>query len=310
IAHKFAEAIGNVQNAELYAVASRNENLARVFAAQYKASFFYGNYEAMVCNPNLDIVYIATPHAFHKEHTLLCLNHKKAVLCEKPLAHKYEDVKSMIQTASDNQVLLIEAMWSRFLPPINKALQLINEDEIGEVEKITADFGFKSIYDAKSRLYDKMLGGGSLLDVGVYPLFLALVVLGEPLGCNASAVLTETGVDEECYFHLQYANATAALMSSIVKDTKREAVILGKKGSIRFVSPWYRQTTLILEKQNGTMKEFHFDYSGNGFEYQIREAMKCLEQGKIESELMPHHFSLLQSKILDTICKQCAIVYP
>jgi predicted dehydrogenase len=310
IANKFAEALGNVPDAALYAVASRKEESAKEFAIKYKAECFYGSYEELANDPKVDIVYIATPHAFHREQTILCLNNKKAVLCEKPLAHKYTDVKAMIEASVSNKTFLMEAMWSRFLPPVNKALELIREGQIGEVKKVEADFGFKAPYDANGRLYNMSLGGGSLMDVGVYPLFLALTILGEPMECRAAAILADTGADEVCRMVLKYPNAEAELFSSIVSDTKREAIITGTEGEIHFASPWYRQTSIVLKKKDGTKKEFTFEYSGNGFEAQIIEAMDCLKQGRTESNRMPHSFSLLQSKILEEICKQCGIVYP
>ena len=309
IANKFAEALQNVKDAELYAVASRNEAAAKAFAQKYNFTRYYGSYEQLVKDPNVDIVYIATPHAFHKEHTLLCLNNKKAVLCEKPLAHKYSDVKEMINASVSNNTFLMEAMWSRLLPPVNKALELIKTGQIGEVQHLTADFGFSSPFEAQSRLYDMKLGGGSLMDVGVYPLFLALTILGEPSKIHATATLSETGADKDCTVELIYSEAKAKLFSSIVEDTKREAVISGTDGSIHFVSPWYRQTSLVL-KSNNNKQEFNFEYSGNGFEPQIMEAMNCLKEGKNESQILSHNFSLLQSKVLDEICRQCGIVYP
>jgi predicted dehydrogenase len=310
IANKFAEAVGNVDGVELYAVASRNGESAATFAKKYNATCCYENYEHLAKDPKVDIVYIATPHAFHKDHTLLCLNNLKPVLCEKPLAHKYSDVRTMIEVSRSRKVFMMEAMWTRFLPPVNKALDLIKEGQIGEVKKVKADFGFQSPFDPKSRLYDMSLGGGSLLDVGVYPLFLALTILGEPIDIKTTAKLSSTGADEEFHALMQYPNAEAEVSSSIVSNTKLEALITGTEGTISFLSPWYRQTSIVLTKKDGSKKEFSFDYSGNGFEYQIREAMNCLKSGAIESSTMPHGFSLLQSKILDELCKQCGIVYP
>ncbi|HWZ21999.1 MAG TPA: Gfo/Idh/MocA family oxidoreductase [Cytophagaceae bacterium] len=310
IAKKFAEALQNASEAELYAVASRKEESARLFAQKYGAECYYGSYEQLVQDPKVDIIYIATPHAFHKEHTLLCLNNKKPVLCEKPLAHKYSEVKEMIKASASNNTFLMEAMWTRFLPPVNQALELIKGGHIGQVQHLIADFGFDSPFDAKSRLYDISLGGGSLMDVGVYPLFLALTVLGEPLNIKATASLSETGADKDCTIVLNYPQVKADLFSSIVSNTKLEAVITGSEGNLRFASPWYRQTYLLLEKNDGTKQEFNFNHSGNGFEDQIIEAISCLKKGVIESVLMPHKFSLLQSKVLDEICRQCGIVYP
>lgn len=310
IARKFAEALANVEGAELYAVASRSAQSAQEFAQKYNAVKAYDNYQQLVLDPEVDIVYVATPHAFHKEHTLLCLNHKKPVLCEKPLAHKYSDVQAMLEASVSNHTFLMEAMWTRFLPPLEKALALINQGAIGKVKQVKADFGFKSSFDKTHRLYDMALGGGSLLDVGVYPLFLALTVLGEPASVKTYASLASTGADEECTFTLLYPETEALLQSSIITDTPREAFITGTEGSIYFLSPWYRETSIELRKNNGTREHFTFPATGNGFEPEIREAMDCLRKGKIESDRMPHTFSLLQSKVLDLLCKEAGIVYP
>ena len=309
IANKFAEALSNVEGAELYAVASRNEVTAKTFAQKYGASVYYGSYDALVNDALVDIIYVATPHAFHKDATLLCLNNKKPVLCEKPLAHKYDAVKAMIEASIANNVFMMEAMWTRFLPPIEKALAIINAGQIGEVVSVKADFGFTAPFDPKSRLYDMALGGGSLMDVGVYPLFLALTILGEPNKIQSAANLSETGADKDCTIILKYSNAEALVFSSIVFDTKREASIVGTKGTIIFNTPWYRQTSICLELKDGPTQTFEFNYSGNGFEPQILEAMNCLRNGVIESILMPHRFSLLQSKVLEQICNQCGIRY-
>ncbi len=309
IAHKFAEALKSLDNVELYAVASRSQEAARIFAEKHQVLRAYGSYEELVQDPEAELIYVATPHGLHKEHTLLCLNHKKPVLCEKPMAHKYTDARQMVEASVFNQVFLMEAMWSRFLPPVNKALEWIREGKIGTVKKVKADFGFSTHVDPHSRLYNMALGGGSLLDVGVYPVFLALTVLGEPSGYEVSAQLAATGADQDCKVLLHYPGALAELHSSIVTDTPREAVIEGTEGTIRFMAPWYRETTLLLTNAQGE-EVFAPPATGNGFEAQIKEAVSCVRKGSIESEVMPHRFSLLQSKVLDLLCKAGGIIYP
>lgn len=309
IARKFAEAVQNVKGAELYAVGSRSLENAQQYAREFNVTRAYGSYESLVCDPDVDIVYVATPHAFHKEHSILCLENKKAVLCEKPLAHTYNDVREMIAASVEHNTFLMEAMWSRFLPPVNKALELIAKDEIGAVTHLSADFGFRVSFDEAHRLHDLKLGGGSLLDVGVYPLFLALTILGAPSSLEATAKLSPTGADEWFRGVLNYASSRAEIYSSIVEDTARTALITGTKGSIEFVSPWYRQTSLILKKDNGTIREIEFEYSGNGFEPQIMETMKCVREGKIESAVMPHWFSDLQSRVVGELCSKGGIFY-
>ncbi|HVD98956.1 MAG TPA: Gfo/Idh/MocA family oxidoreductase [Cytophagaceae bacterium] len=309
IAQKFAEALNNVEDAALYAVASRSIDSAIAFAGKYNAVRAYGTYEELVLDPEVDLVYVATPHVFHKEHTLLCLNHKKPVLCEKPLAHCLHDVQAMVTASKTNQTFLMEAMWTRFLPPTNKALELIRSGAIGMVTNVKADFGFFSHFDEKSRLYDLALGGGSLLDIGVYPLFLVLTVLGEPSGYEVEAKLAATGADEDFKATLYYPQAEAQIHSSMIADTAKTAEIRGTEGTIYFVSPWYRETSLVLKKKDGSSETFTFPATGNGFEPEIKEAMNCVRNGKIESDIMSHEFSLLQSKILDLLCKEAGVIY-
>jgi len=310
IANKFASALANVDGSTLYAVASKTESSAEQFAQKHNASVFYDDYLKLVEDPNVDVVYIATPHAFHKEHTLLCLSKGKPVLCEKPLAHKLENVKQMLQASKKSNTFLMEAMWTRFLPPINKTLELIHGGHIGQLTSIEADFGFNSPFNENGRLYDMSLGGGSLMDVGVYPLFLALTILGRPKDIHASAVLSSTGADISCDIELVYNTAKAFLKSSIVEDTKKEAISIETEEQIRIHSPWYHPTSILLEKKDGSKQEFDFGYKGNGFEMQIKEVQDCLASGKIESTKMSHQFSLMQSEVLDVICSQCKIVYP
>ena len=167
IAHKFAAGLPFVPGAELYAIGSRNSEKAKEFATQYHAPVSYGSYEALAGDPKVDIIYIATPHAFHMDNTLLCLKNGKAVLCEKPLAMNLRQVQAMVQAARDNNSFLMEALWSRFLPNITKAKEILKSGKIGRATHLVADFGFKADFDPKSRLFDPNLGGGALLDIGI-----------------------------------------------------------------------------------------------------------------------------------------------
>ena len=196
IAEKFAEALLNCPNAELWAVASRDKERAESFAKKYRAVKYYDQYEALINDEEIDVVYIATPHTFHYRHVLLCLNNKKPVLCEKPLSVNYQSALEMITLAKETKVFLMEAMWTRFLPVIKEVFRLIKQGEIGEIIFIKADFGYSFPYDTESRIFNMKLGGGSLLDIGVYPLFLALSLLGEPDSVKTFAHISSTGADE------------------------------------------------------------------------------------------------------------------
>ncbi|MGK0458654.1 MAG: putative dehydrogenase, partial [Polaribacter sp.] len=195
IANKFATDLARVENVELVAVASRNQQRAETFAVQHNSKRAYNSYENLVKDAEVDAVYIATPHSFHKEHAILCLQNKKAVLCEKPLAMNLEEVTEMILVARENNVLLMEALWTFFLPHFTYVLDIVKNEKFGKLKNLEADFGFYRDFDETSRLFKKEVGGGSLLDIGIYPIFAALAALGEPDSIDANATFFENGAD-------------------------------------------------------------------------------------------------------------------
>ncbi len=310
IAGKFASALNYTKYAELYAVASRDGGKGDQFGQKYGATRVYEGYHQLVEDPEVDIIYIATPHAFHCEQAILCLQHKKPVLSEKPMALSFDQVNLMVNTARSHNTFLMEGMWSRFMPSINKVLELIKEGIIGDVKHVRADFSFEAPFNPQGRLYDIKLGGGSLLDVGIYPLFLTTLLLGEPSVIQSLAKLAATGADEYCSMQFQYPGGqTASIFSGITFKSTLGASITGTKGIIYLQPPFYKATSLRLELHNGAGKEFTFPHEHNGFEYEIRQLMECLDKGDTECALMPHAFSLSMAKIMDTVREQCGIVY-
>jgi len=256
------------------------------------------------------VIYIATPHGFHAELAIMCLEHKKPVVCEKPLTLDRASAVKVVSAAHRNNTFLLEGMWSRFNPAVIRTKELIEAGTIGEVRHMTADFGFKKDYDPKSRLYDLALGGGSILDVGVYPLFLALFILGRPDSTHATAHLAPTGADESCGFTLDYKyGATAQLFSSMIVETQKNAEICGTRGSIVIQSPWYKSMGLIVSKEGSAEERIPLPYPGNGFEFQIDEVTRCLDLGLKESPLMTHNFSLMKAEISDEILRQVGVKY-
>lgn len=310
IAQKFAEAIPFAGHAVLQAVASRNGQRSREFAEKYGAAKWYDNYESLIADPDIDAIYIATPHAFHTENALLCLNQGKPVLCEKPMALNRKQVQQMVNASQQNNTFLMEAMWTRFLPAIEKVLELVNQGSIGTVKYVRGDFGFHTPFDPNSRLFNMELGGGSVLDIGIYPLFLCLTVLGRPDYITATGKLAATGADESCLAVLQYENgATASAFSTVNAYTSLTAEIGGTEGTITIPSAWYKNNTFKLHRMGEEAQNFTFDAVTNGFEYQIREVMRCLEQGLTESPAMSHEFSLLLSETMDTIRQRIGVKY-
>jgi predicted dehydrogenase len=310
IAESFATAASQLPQAQLRAVASRNPARAEAFARRFAMPVHYGNYEALANDPAVDAVYIATPHAFHQEHTQLCLNAGKAVLCEKPLALSQIQARSMIDTARRRRTFLMEAMWTRFLPATRKALDLLQAGEIGELKYLRADFGTLFKFDPSSRIYDLKLGGGSLLDVGVYPLFLALLLFGRPDEVKAFARLCSTGADVSTNALLFYKQGRIAnILSSVEANTPLTAEIIGSEGTLTLDRPWYKTQSLTLSPNSCPSQTFAEPYEGNGFQFEIQEVMNCLAQNRLESALMPLDLSLSMAQVSDEIRAQCGILY-
>lgn len=311
IAESFAYDLKLLPEARLFAVASRNQQKADLFAKRYDAPHAYGCYEDIVRNKDLDIIYIATPHSLHCENSIMCLNNKIAVLCEKPLAINSAEVKKMISCSKENKTFLMEAMWTRFLPSIEKLLELIKQNAIENIQLIRADFGFKAPKDMNNRIFNINLGGGSLLDVGIYPVFLSLLVMGMPSVIEAVASIGPSGADENCGITLRNSKGQiASLFSSIVARTGIEAEIIGDNGRILVHSEFYRPTILSIIRQDGSIETIEPHYKGKGFTYEAAEVMNCLKKGAIESKKMSHALSLQLMEVLDKIRKKSGIHYP
>ncbi|MDQ6902924.1 MAG: Gfo/Idh/MocA family oxidoreductase [Bacteroidota bacterium] len=310
IAEKFCEALCFVEDAEVYAVASRNIENAKNFAQKFKATKSYNSYDDLVKDKNIDIIYIATPHAFHYEQTMLCLQNNKHVLCEKPMSLSYAQTSEMLARAEQSNLFLMEGMWTSCMPSINKIVSIINDGIIGEPKYVSADFGFSAPLDVNGRLFNKHLGGGSVMDVGIYPTFLATLIFGEPSVIKTVSKLTLTGVDEYANVVMQYPNdQSAQILSSIAFNTPIEAVIIGTKGRIKIDNPWYKATNFSIILNDGNTENFSMPHLSNGFEHEIKEVTNCLNNGFIESNKMPHKLTSSLSKIMEEILHQAGVVY-
>lgn len=312
IAHKFATDLQTIPDAKLHAVASSDMTRATDFAAQYEATFAYGSYQDLMDCPDLDAVYIATPHTTHCEMTLLCLHHNIPVLCEKPFAMNRLQVESMVNLARQNDTFLMEALWTRFLPTTDLFLSLLEKNSIGKILSVHADFGFYSAFNAKSRLYDKNLGGGSLLDVGIYPIYLSLLLLGKPNKIQAKAVFGQSDVDESCAMIFGYDDEQqmAVLHSSIKAKTGTEAFIYGEKGKIHLHGRFHEPNIgITLEVYGEELVFYPFEWNCIGYAYEAMEVMRCVRAGKKESKAMSHRFSLDLISILDEVQELANIEY-
>lgn len=311
ISATFAEALAVIPEAELVAVGSRNRETADAFAGKYRAKRAYPSYEEFARDSEVEVVYIGTPHPYHAENTFLCLEAGKAVLVEKPFAMHEREANRMVEASRRAKRFVMEAMWTHFLPAVLRLEELVGKGLIGEPRILTADFGFRAPFDPKGRLFDPALGGGSLLDVGVYPLALATRLFGEPQKVQSSAVLGATGVDEQASFLLDYAGGRQALLGSSVRTvTSQTATLFGTDGSLRIPSPWWKGQKLVLARPGMEEETFDLPFEGNGYPHEAREVMSCLAEGRLESPRMPHAFSLLVVRTMDRIRAPWGMKYP
>ena len=300
IANKFATDLASIKNVELVAVASRNIQNANNFAEKHNAKKAYSSYEELAKDNNVDAVYIATPHSFHKEHAILCLQNKKAVLCEKPFAMNLSEVTEMIEAAKENNVLLMEALWSFFLPHFTYVLDLVKSEKFGKLKNLEADFGFHTPYNTDSRLFKKELGGGSLLDIGIYPIFAALATLGEPDAIDASATFFENGADASCDMVFQYKNAKATLKSTLLEETPSIAILKFEKAIVK-LNRQFHQSSSITIIQNNTEEIINFDFKTLGYSFETEHFNSLLRAGEKESNMMTFEFSKNLINTLDKV---------
>jgi predicted dehydrogenase len=309
IARKFAADLLLTEGGILHAVGSRSLEKATQFGAMFESTTAYGSYAELIQDPAIDIIYVATPHSFHKEHTLLCLTHKKAVLCEKPFAMNLEEAKEMIAFAKAQQTFLMEALWTYFLPHYSFVLDQIASGGLGQVTHLKADFGFNAAYDPNGRLFNKKLGGGSLLDVGIYPVFSALSILGPTDQIEARATFGPTEVDHHCYIQLQYPNAViASLESSIDTKTATECHILLEQGEIHIQSRFHEPTSVTI-LANDVLSIHEFPTLGHGYHYEILHCQEMLTEGRTESTQMTFAKSEQLLQMLDKIRQVIGLKY-
>jgi len=309
IATKFATDLNTVSNCNFYAIASRNIEKSEAFKEKFNTDIAYGSYEDLILDPNVDAIYIATPHSFHKEHTMLCLNQQKAVLCEKPFAMNLEEVEAMIQLSKQNNILLMEAMWTIFLPHYQYALKLIESKHFGNLTTLEADFGFHPAYDETSRVFNKSVGGGSLLDIGIYPVFAALSTLGKPDSIEAEAHFFDSGADSECEIVFNYSDAKAHLKSTLLAQTNTEALFHCERGTIKINGRFHQPSSVVLTDQEGHSVTKNFDCRTIGYSYEIEHFNQLIRDGKTESDIMTFNKSKELISTLDTIRQLIGLNY-
>jgi predicted dehydrogenase len=311
IAQQFARGLAMLPDAQLVAVGSRGQASADAFAQQFGAVRAYPSYAALAQDPEVQAVYVATPHPLHHENTLMCLRAGKHVLCEKPFTINAHQLAELITEARARRLFLMEAMWTRFLPALAQVRALLGVGAIGEPRAVIADFGFRTAFDPASRLFDPALGGGALLDVGIYPISFTSMVFGPPQQISAQAHLGQTGVDEQSAVILGHSGGRLGLLFAATRtESQREAFVLGTEGQIKVHSPWYVPNRVTLSRPDRGDEEFDLPMDGNGYQYEAAETARCLREGLLESPVMPLDESLSIMRTLDTIRAQWGLRYP
>lgn len=304
IAKKFAFTLGQMgaEGEVLEAVGSRRKEAAEAFAAEYGAKKAYGSYEELLCDPQVEAVYIATPNNFHYENARACLLAGKHVLCEKPFTTSLEQAQALYKLAAEKGLFIMEAFWIRFLPVLQKLQELIREGAIGQVVHARSDYGFIASGARWQRKMDSALGGGALLDIGIYNLGFMHMVMGEaPTGFSSRARFNQMGTDDFSTITLEYPGGrTASVTTSIGMDIPREAAVFGTKGRI-VLEDFQKAERMRVCPYEGEAYEVEIPFEINGFEYQIREAGRCIRAGMSTSDVLRAEDTLTVLGLMDEI---------
>ncbi|MFD1384379.1 Gfo/Idh/MocA family protein [Rhodanobacter aciditrophus] len=311
IAKAFAADFRYAKTGELRAVASRDKGSADAFAEQFGIELAMVDYFSLINSHEVDVIYIAVPHVFHFELTKACILAGKHVLCEKPFTLNQAQAKELFELAQAKEVFVMEAMWSRFNPAVEQALEWVEEGEIGNAQSVQASFGFALEQDPSHRLFNRELGGGALLDVGIYPIFLAQLIFGKPDFVQNQAVVGDTDVDLLEQLLLGWdGGQLASLEASIITQQPNRAVISGTHGYIEFDKEWYKAKAITLCKQDGSEHTMTFDFQGVGYQFEVEEVNRCIQEGVLQS---PNHLwedTLNLLSTMDEIRQDIGVSYP
>ncbi|WP_461206378.1 Gfo/Idh/MocA family protein [Clostridium sp. DL1XJH146] len=310
ISNSFAKALQGIEEAEIYAVASRSLDRAKEFGDKFGITKCYGSYDELINDDEVEVIYIATPHNYHKKYAIECLKAGKGVLCEKPIGINAIEVEEIYECAKEENKFFMEAMWTRFLPITEKLFEIIEEGVIGEVKMVRADFSFNAPYLREKRLFNYKLAGGALLDVGIYPITYADMFIESKLtDIKSNAYIGITNVDEQATALFEYENGNkASLTFGIITEGSKDAWIIGTEGKIHVHNFWCSEKA-DLYKGNKLIEQYSIPHEVNGYEYEAREVIKCLKEGKIQSSKRTWEDTLEVMKIMDNMRKQWGLNY-
>ena len=311
IARSFAEGLSFLDDAELVAVGSRTAQAAQEFGDLYQVPRRHASYVELATDPEVDVIYVATPHPAHKENSLLCLQSGKAVLCEKPFTLNGNEAAELIGYARERGLFLMEAIWTRFLPIMVRLREMLAAGVIGELRMVQADFSFRANFDPTNRLFNPVLGGGALLDAGIYPVSMASMIFGPPTDIVSLTHLGETGVDEQTAIAMRYNKGQLAVLTTATRTVGPvDVLIRGTEGQIRILPWWLRATKMVIMRSDQPDELIELPLVGNGYNYEAAEVMRCMRAGLTESDVMPLDESLELMRTLDKIRAAWPLKYP
>jgi predicted dehydrogenase len=309
IAKAFARALKDTPGAVLAGVGSRTVDAAEAFAREFGGTA-YGSYEELAAADDIDLIYIGTPHPMHAENVRMALNAGKGVLCEKPFTMNRSEAEELVALARAKNLFLMEAMWTRFMPALAEVRRIVESGEIGPVHQVNAELGFKSEAGPEHRLFNRALGGGALLDLGIYPLSIAVALLGPVDKVTAQADLGPTGVDEQTGFLLRHSKGGMSVCScSLRARLPSELTIAGERGHVRMNTMFHHTTTVTVVRADGISRTVPTPFLGNGYVHEVIEAQRCFKAGLIESPGMTHDDSLALMGVMDEVRRQIGVTY-
>jgi len=309
ISAAFAKALAETPDAVLAGVGSRTLDSASAFAREH-GGMAYGSYEELVAAADIDLVYVGTPHPMHAQNVRLALEAGKGVLCEKAFTVNLREAEELVALARAKKLFLMEAMWTRFMPALAEVRRIVASGEIGPVRHVIADLGFKASFGPEHRLYAPELGGGALLDMGIYPLSIAAALLGPVAAVVAQAELGPTGVDEQTSFVLRHQGGGMSMCScSLRAHLPCELTISGEKGNVRMNTKFHNTQTITVSRAGGIARTIPTPYLGNGYVHEILEAQRCWRDGLLESPGMTLDDTLALMGVMDEIRRQIGVTY-
>jgi predicted dehydrogenase len=310
IARAFAQDLTLLSGHTIAAVGSRSLANAEKFSANFGGTA-YGSYEELVADPSIDAIYVATPHSAHHDNVVLALNAGKPVLCEKPFAVNAKEAQAMVDAASRNSVALMEAMWARFLPHYAKVREIVESGVLGPILSIHADHGQRLADQEIARLIDPHLAGGALLDLGIYPVSFAHMILGNPSHITSKAVMTDKGVDAQTSMIFTYeSGAQAVLTTTMIEQTPCRAVVAGLDGWLEIDRTFYNPAAMRVALNDGKVTEYPNTYNGHGLREQAETFKQLVRSGKFESEILTWADTVDIMKSLDLVRAQIGLKYP